>query len=192
MTRHAVAAAAFAAALPFASPAAANEFAPALEALAVDRLHVIAADPAVVAAILERNAAGTPSQDEIEALDAEWRAQVGSGDAPLVASVSGGPAADALVAARDASQGLLTEIFAMDAVGLNVAVSDPTSDYWQGDEAKWQQTFGVGPDAIHISDVELDESTQIFQAQVSLAIADPQGGEPIGAITFGVNIEMLE
>ena len=192
MNRLALAAAALVAAPALFTTAAANEFAPALEALASDRLHAIATDPALVAAILERHAAETPSADDIAALDADWRAQVGAADAPLVAAVAGGPAAEVLVAARDASQGLLTEIFAMDAVGLNVAVSDPTSDYWQGDEAKWQETFGVGADAIHISDIELDESTQTYQAQVSLAVPHPEDGTPIGAVTFGVNIEMLE
>lgn len=181
-------AAAFAAA---ALPAAANEFAPALSGLASDSLRAIAQDPAVIAAVRERNADLIDDPAEIERLDAEWRAQVGSADAPLIAAVSVGPAAQALVAARDASQGLLTEIFVMDAAGLNVAVSDPTSDYWQGDEAKWQETFLIGPDAVHISEVELDESTQTYQSQVSLPVVDPETGEPIGAVTFGVNVERL-
>ena len=97
-----------------------------------------------------------------------------------------------LADARDASEGLITEAFAMDHVGLNVAVSDPTSDYWQGDEAKWRQTYKVGADAIHISDVELDESTQTYQSQVSLPVVDPDGGAPIGAVTFGINVELLQ
>jgi len=183
--------AAAAAALLAAAPAAANEFAPALEALAADMLRPIAQDDAVVAAIQARNADGVTDPAEIDRLDKEWRAQVGSSDAPLVAAVSGTPAAMALAAARDASQGLLTEVFAMDAVGLNVAVSDPTSDYWQGDEAKWQETYQVGADAVHVSEVEFDESTQTFQSQVSLPVVDPASGEPIGAITFGVNVELL-
>lgn len=36
----------------------------------------------------------------------------------------------------EASGRLCTEIFVMDARCLNVAMSDTTSDYWQGDEAK--------------------------------------------------------
>ena len=79
----------------------------------------------------------------------------------------------------------------MDQVGLNVAVSEPTSDYWQGDEAKWSQTYLAGAGAMHVSDVELDESTQTYQAQVSLTVVDASGA-PIGAITFGVNVEYLD
>ncbi|MEM8755288.1 MAG: hypothetical protein AAGF90_20180, partial [Pseudomonadota bacterium] len=76
------------------------------------------------------------------------------------------------------------------AKGLNVGQSAKTSDYWQGDEAKWRETYLVGPDAIHVSDVEEDESTQTFQIQVSLPIVD--GGAPIGAVTVGVDVEHLQ
>ena len=74
--------------------------------------------------------------------------------------------------------------------GLNVAASAVTSDYWQGDEAKWQETFLAGPGASHVSEIEEDESTQTFQVQVSLPVVD--GGSPIGAITLGVDIERLD
>ena len=89
------------------------------------------------------------------------------------------------------SQGLITEIFVMDDKGLNVGQSDVTSDYWQGDEAKWQKTYQVGPDAIHISDVEQDESTQRFQSQLSLPVVDPDTKKPIGAVTIGIDVENL-
>ena len=84
---------------------------------------------------------------------------------------------------------MIAEVFIMDAQGLNVAASAVTSDYWQGDEAKFQQTYGVGPDAVHISEVELDESTQTYQAQVSLSLTDPATGALIGAVTFGLNAQ---
>ena len=175
-----------------AGPAAANGYDAALRDLAEAQLRAIAADPAVVDAIRARNARPDLSPAEIEALDADWRAQVGAAEAPLVAEIAAAPASARLAEARDASRGLLTEIFAMDRQGLNVAISDPTSDYWQGDEAKWRETFRVGPEAVHVSEVEFDESTQTYQAQVSLAVPDPESGAPIGAVTFGVNVEFLE
>ncbi|MFD2854813.1 hypothetical protein ACFSZS_08595 [Seohaeicola zhoushanensis] len=76
----------------------------------------------------------------------------------------------------------------MDNRGMNVAVSDVTSDFWQGDEAKFQQTFPRGPAALHVSEVELDESSQIYQAQVSFTVTDAQGA-PVGAVTIGLNAE---
>jgi hypothetical protein len=53
------------------------------------------------------------------------------------------------------------------------------------------ETYGIGPDAVHFSEVELDESTQRYQAQISLTIVDPATGEPIGAMTVGVDAEAL-
>ena len=79
----------------------------------------------------------------------------------------------------------------MDALGLNVAASDTTSDYWQGDEAKFTETYGVGPDATHLGDIELDESSQSYQGQISMTIVDPATGSAIGAITVGVNADAL-
>ena len=79
----------------------------------------------------------------------------------------------------------------MDAKGLNVGQSDVTSDYWQGDEDKWQRTYPVGPDALLIGEVEQDESTQRFQTQVSLSVVDPADGAVIGAVTVGIDVETL-
>jgi uncharacterized phage infection (PIP) family protein YhgE len=33
--------------------------------------------------------------------------------------------------------------------GLNVGQSDVTSDYWQGDEAKWKKSYKMGAGAVH-------------------------------------------
>jgi len=169
----------------------ASEFDARLRAMAAERLAAYAAEPALVGAVTAQNAAGKPDQARIDALDAEWRAQVGAGASPLVDEVMGKPASARLAEIRDASQGLITEVILMDQVGLNVAVSEPTSDYWQGDEEKWSQTYLAGPGAVHVSEVELDESTQTYQSQVSLTVVDAAGA-PVGAITFGVNVEYLD
>jgi hypothetical protein len=79
----------------------------------------------------------------------------------------------------------------MDAKGLNVGQSDLTSDYWQGDEAKWKKTYLVGPKAMHVGGVKTDQSTQTLQSQLSMAVVDPASGKVIGAVTVGVNVEQL-
>ncbi|MBX2855969.1 MAG: hypothetical protein KTR21_13345 [Rhodobacteraceae bacterium] len=176
-----------------AAPAMANDYNDALGALANDKVRAIAADPVVIAAVKAQNEKHAALvQDEIDAMDKAWRAEVGAADTPTITPVLEHEASEALAAARDESEGLFTEIFVMDDKGLNVAASDVTSDYWQGDEAKWQETFSKGPDAVHLSEVELDESTQSYQSQVSVAVVDPDSGDAIGAVTFGVNVEYLE
>lgn len=172
--------------------ATAGDFDAELSALAKGEVASIAADPAVIAAIRDQNARHAAlAQSEVNRLDGEWRAQVGAAARPLIDAVLGAPASARLAAARDGAEGLFTEIFVMDDKGLNVAASDVTSDYWQGDEAKWQATYGAGAGAVHISDVEFDESSQSYQAQVSVTVVDPDSGAPIGALTVGVNIEFL-
>lgn len=181
-----------AALLLFATPVLASDFDEALSALARGKLAEIAADPALIVAIRAQNVDhATLSGGDIESLDKSWRIQVGQGSAPMIEKITSTPASARLVAVRDEAGGMFTEIFAMDDKGMNVAQSDVTSDYWQGDEAKWQQTYLIGAGAVHISDVELDESTQTYQSQVSVTVVDPDTQIPIGAITFGINVDAL-
>jgi hypothetical protein len=145
----------------------------------------------IVAAIAAQNdrTGGLP-QSEIDALDRAWRAELGTGATPTIDSVTTGAAADFLRARVAESGGAITEIFAMDARGLNVASSAVTSDYWQGDEEKWSLTFPKGAGAVHLSEIEFDESTQTYQGQISVTVTDADG-TPVGAMTIGVNAEAL-
>lgn len=173
-------------------PAAANDFEPIMREYLESEISTWAADPVLIAELRVRNAetAGL-SQDDIHALDAAWRAEIGAAEAPTIAPILGNAASEFLRERVAASGGAMTEAFAMDARGLNVATSDVTSDFWQGDESKFQETFGVGPGAVHISEIELDESTQAYQAQVSLTIVDPETQTLLGALTVGVNPDAL-
>ena len=131
------------------------------------------------------------SQSDIDALDKAWRAEVGTSNTPTITPVLENTAANFLREQVAGSGATITEIFVTDAQGLNVAASNLTSDYWQGDEAKHSETYGRGASGFHISDVELDDSTQRYQAQVSFTLVDPATGAPIGAVTVGVDAESL-
>jgi len=170
----------------------ANDFAPAMLAYYEEAVAPWASDPVLVAAILAQNSETSGlSQADIDAMDTAWRSEVGTSEAPTITPVLEHPASDFLRAHVAASGGAITEIFAMDARGLNVAASDVTSDYWQGDEAKHSETYGAGPGALHLSDVEFDESTQSYQGQISFAVTDPATGAVIGAVTVGVDADAL-
>ncbi|WP_422370630.1 hypothetical protein [Hoeflea sp.] len=149
-------------------------------------------DPVIVEALRDQNERHADlTQDEINKLDLKWRAQVTTSDRPLVDEVLGRDISKFLAEKQDASRGLITEIFVMDNKGLNVGQSEVTSDLWQGDEAKWQQTFKVGTGAVFIDDAKTDESTRARQSQASIAISDPATGEAIGAITVGIDLDRL-
>lgn len=175
-----------------AGAANANEFEPALRDFADKQVRGWVSDATVVAAIKAQNQETAAFDDQkIDSLDKQWRAETGQDARPLIDSVLKRQISEYLRAKKDETQGVVTEIFVMDAKGLNVGQSDVTSDYWQGDEAKWKETFLKGKDAVHVSEVEQDESTQAFQSQVSLPVVDPTSGEVIGAVTVGVNVEQL-
>lgn len=163
-----------------------------LRAYAEEQLAKWLESPELIAAIMAQNErhAGL-SQADIDQLDLDWRAQREADAKPLIDGLLSGPVSQWLRDQQDETASFVTEVFAMDNRGLNVAQSVETSDYWQGDEEKWQLTYGNGSGEIHISEVEFDESTGTYQSQVSMPIKDPASGELIGAITFGVNVQSL-
>ncbi|TQV83066.1 hypothetical protein [Denitrobaculum tricleocarpae] len=128
-------------------------------------------------------------QAGIEALDKQWRDERGKADQPLITAVLSNPLSSYLTKIQAGSHGLYTEIFVMDAKGLNAGQSAITSDFWQGDEAKWQKTYLVGPDAVFIDEVELNEELGTENAQVNLSIVHK--GQLLGAITVEVNVTEL-
>ncbi|WP_417247731.1 hypothetical protein [Celeribacter sp.] len=183
-----------AAALPFTVTAAsaddANHFAPQMELFLSLTVQAWVSDDVAIDAIRAQNSrTGDLSEAEILALDKKWRAAQVSD--PIIADVLNNPFSDFLRTQSAQYEGVVTEVFVTDAKGLNVAATVPTSDYWQGDEAKHQESFGKGAGAIHIGGMEVDESTGVYQGQASMTISDPETGDPIGAITVGVLPEML-
>ena len=176
----------------WALPAAAQDFDQALQAYYEQHLQGWTQDPVVIAAVRAQNTlTSTYSADQVASLDRNWQAEVGHASMPTVDPVVNNAAADFLRQQVGASQGQMTEIILMDAIGLNVAVTTITSDYWQGDEAKYSATYMAGPDSVHFSAIELDESTGRYQGQISFSVVDPANGELIGAMTVGVDAELL-
>lgn len=131
-------------------------------------------------------------QAGIDELDQQWRAEREQPVKPLIAATLSGPLSSYLTRVQAASLGRYSEIFVMDRFGLNVGQSAITSDYWQGDEAKYQKTFPVGPDTVFIDEAEWNEGTRTWRAQVNLTIADPATGQAIGAATFELNLTELQ
>ena len=167
----------------------ADEFAGAVIRIAESELKDWITDPVIVFAIREQNELNNGlNERRIQRLDKRWRA--GGPYGPMIGDLLDRQASIILRDRREVSGGLINEIIVMDMHGLNVAISDPTSDFFQGDEAKWQETYLKGPDAVHVSEIEWDESTQKNQSQVSVSVTDPDTGEVIGAVTFGINVDV--
>ena len=113
------------------------------------------------------------------------------GGGELVSELVDRPLSDWFRERVDATAGLVVEIFATDNIGLNVGQSNVTGDYWQGDEAKYEQTIKYGQGTVHFSDMELDVENGVYQAQILAPVKDPETEEWIGVMIFSVNVQSL-
>ncbi len=154
--------------------------------LAKKELVKYGTDPEIVKAVKAQNAA-KKSLDEIKAHDKKWRGSPGIAD--FMRKLMDSPCGKHLQGIQK-TKPHFSEIFVMDNQGANVAMTDKTSDYWQGDEAKFTESFKKGKGGIHISEVEFDDSTQAYLVQVSVPVKD--GAAVIGAVTFGIDIDRFE
>lgn len=84
----------------------------------------------------------------------------------------------------------VVEAFVMDDQGAVVGENNLTSDYWQGDEEKWTNSFNGGKGGVDIGKAKFDKSANTTLQQISLPLID-KGGKVIGAITWGVAIDKL-
>ncbi len=129
------------------------------------------------------------TEESILTLDKQWRAERKIDDQPLITAVLASPLSSYLTAIQASSLGLYTEIFVMDNKGLNAGQSAITSDYWQGDEAKFQKTFPMGPTAVFIDKPEVSDATGTENVQVNMSITN--GVEAVGTVTVEVNLTEL-
>jgi len=72
----------------------------------------------------------------------------------------------------------------MDAQGALVCATGATSDYWQGDEAKWIRAFDGGKGATFIDRPRRDDSAAENLAQISIPVMEKD--HAIGVLTVGV------
>lgn len=154
--------------------------------LANKQLAAIGSNPVVVAAVKAQNSKNM-KLEQIKEMDEKWKQYAGVADYMQQIMVT--DCAKALYEIQK-EKPYLAEIFVMDNQGANVAMTDKTSDYWQGDEAKFQKSFAGGTGMVFVDEVEYDDSAQAYLVQVSVPVKD--NGVAIGAITFGIDVDMIE
>ena len=161
-----------------------------IDAKVISQIREVLARPVVTISVQAQNRYyGQLSAEDIDKLDKQWRAERESDDQPLIGAVMSSPLSTYLTLVQAQSQGLYSEVFVMDRNGLNVGQGAVTSDFWQGDEAKFQKYFQVGPDAVFIDEPEFNDDFKTWLAQVNLTIV--HNGDKIGAATFEINVTEL-
>lgn len=152
---------------------------------AMETIRKIASDPAVVKAIAAQNAKGI-SLAKIKKADSDWTQASGVTD--FMKELMDNECAAALKKYK-AELPAMAESFAMDNQGALVCTLKKTSDYWQGDEDKWQKSFARGKGADFVDKAVFDESSQAYSVQVSVPVKD--GAKVVGALTVGLSLEQL-
>jgi hypothetical protein len=140
----------------------------------------IASDPQLVAAVAAKNASGETA-DEVQRRDHEW---ISNPKAAQRTELTQSACADRLRGLVN-DDSFVVEAFLMDARGALVCASRETTDYWQGDEPKWQRTYGDGK-RLFVDEAAQDVSTGLFAIQLSVLVSS--GAEKAGALTLTLKI----
>jgi len=142
--------------------------------------------PEWVKAVEAQNAKKVPLS-EIQAIDKKWMAA--ESEMPIQKELMGNACAQDVVKLVKKLPAIV-EAFVMDDQGANVCENTLTSDYWQGDEDKWQKSFNGGKGGVDVGKIKFDKSANANLQQVSLPILG-SNGKIIGAITFGLTVDRI-
>lgn len=130
---------------------------------------------------------------DVMTIDSKWQALAPLAMPEVAARILALPGSRALEAWQDSHKGLITEVMLINNMGTVAAMSRVTSDYWQGDEPKFQlamQGSETEPGrALFISPIRYDPSTSRFQIDVSAPVLSGNGDPHEGVIVVGLDIE---
>jgi len=146
----------------------------------VARAQAIARESSIHSAVSASNAR-VESPELIGRRDALWMANPRD---PLRQEIVQAPCS-ARVREMVKDDPLVVEAFVMNDRGTLVCSTIETSDYWQGDEAKWQRTFVDGKDPF-VEEPAFDASSGRYAIQVSVPIAE--AGKRTGAVTLTLKL----
>ncbi|MCB9061900.1 MAG: hypothetical protein H6622_10290 [Halobacteriovoraceae bacterium] len=121
------------------------------------------------------------SLSEIKKIDQEW---INGGQKELKHSIQNNPIATYFKNIVQKKKHLISEIFLCDANGPVIASYPSTSDYWQGDEDKFIESFNKGKGRVYFGPLEYDESTKTNSIQISIPVA--WRNETYGVIVVGL------
>jgi hypothetical protein len=118
--------------------------------------------------------------DEVKAIEKEW-------EAARVATAQKTGVLDSPTARylREITENdpVYREIFVTDREGRLVATSNPTTDYYQADEAWWQEAFDDGiRGRVSMGDVVWDESAKAFVIEIAMPISSRTDNRLVGVL----------
>ena len=133
---------------------------------------------------------GPPAElAEVLALDRQWQELSPSRASEPAAEILYSKLSGKLAQWQYEQGGMVTEIIVMDTIGAAAAISVLTSDYWQGDERKFESIVGKTSDTLYLGPVRFDPSAQEFQVFASMPVVAPATNRFVGGVAIGLNIE---
>lgn len=163
-----------------------SELSPQLKSFLKTQLVAHSTNPVFVKDIQDQNAKKV-SIDAIKKADQEWIEA--EEEIPLQKEKLNSASAIELKKIVKDNPAIL-ESFVMDNQGAVVGESSLTSDYWQGDEEKWTNSYKDGKGGIDVGKLKFDKSSNAEVQQVSLPVYD-KDGQVIGAVTWGIAVSKL-
>jgi len=82
---------------------------------------------------------------------------------------------------------LFSEVFVTNKYGANAAQTQKTSDYYQADEAWWQEARDHG---LHVADVQYDKSAEVYSTDICVRVEDKRGTF-LGVLKTVVNLQAV-
>ena len=104
------------------------------------------------------------------------------------ASLGQFPIADGYLRAESARSEDFDWMRLTDRNGLDVVVTDVSSDFVHTDEDWWQRTWS---DGVAIGEVAYDQKADSWAIDISMRIDDPATGEPVGVLMAALNVASL-
>lgn len=151
-----------------------------------DILETLAFNPFILNIVSASNTQGALSEEEIIRLDAEWRSAASSSD-PLISSVLNNELSATLIQFQHEFPEHV-ETFITDLQGVNIAATNRTTDYYQGDEEWWR---GALADGVYIGQPEYDESSGTTAIILAVRIQSSDEAPPLGILRTTLDLSFL-
>jgi methyl-accepting chemotaxis protein len=156
----------------------------------VKTLETLAKTPSFINAVKRANLERAEwTEDRIQSEDQAWAGK--NSEIESVVSDIAGNETSAYLQDFQKNNPQEVEIFITDLRGLNIAMTDRTSDFLQADEDWWKSTFADGNGSTYLGQVEYDDSARTYAMDIGIPILDPGTKQAIGVLRGTLDISTM-
>jgi len=131
------------------------------------------------------------TQADIDVLETTWKAELGSGNQPLITGTVRNVTALRMRKVIRETGRVVSAINVVDARGLSIAQTSTLPCVWLGTTGNVTNIAAADPNMVLIGNVDSKGSARLSQFEAFFPVADPDTGELIGAVVLIVDAESL-